>query len=156
MKQFIWRRWFLVALSVLWPVTARGNPVSIDGTSLLAFCIVAFWAFVLEAGVVGLLLAFRGLAPLRVFAAYFITNVLVFFLLFQPLLGQGRLSVPVLELVVVLIDGFAIKFLANLNPLQGDGYSRVGWWCATIISACGNATSYFVGYIASQKPWIQH
>src|SRR5437773_11029462 len=68
------RRCIPLLLCLLAPLTASANPVQIDGTSLLAFCIVAFLAFVVEAGIVALLLAFRGLAPLRAFAAYFIGN----------------------------------------------------------------------------------
>ena len=59
----------------------------------------------------------------------------------------------VLEALVVILDGLAIKFLTSLNPFQGDGYRRVGWWRAFVISCIGNAASYFIGTIASQKPW---
>ena len=41
----------------------------INPSSLFAFYVVGFSSFVVEAGVVALLLAFRGAAPLRVFNA---------------------------------------------------------------------------------------
>ena len=147
------RRCIPLLLCLLAPLTASANPVQIDGTSLLAFCIVAFWAFVVEAGIVALLLAFRGLAPLRAFAAYFIGNALIFFFVFQPLLGRETLPIPALELLVVLIDALMIKFLVNLEVLQGDGYAGVSWFRAILVSGFGNAASYFVGYIASRRPW---
>jgi hypothetical protein len=77
---------------------ASANPVILNPSSLLAFCVVAFWAMVVEAGVVALLLAFRDAAALPVFVAYFILNGAVFLFLFQPLLvGSRSLPVPVLE-----------------------------------------------------------
>ena len=155
MRPFVARKHVVFVLFLFAPLAARANPVSIDGTSLLAFCIVAFWAFVIEAGVVALFLAFRGMAPLRLFSAYFVANVLVFFFVFQPLLAREWLPVPAIELLVVLIDGLAIKFLTGLGPLQGDDYSAVSWSFALIASAFGNSASYFVGAIASHKPWIQ-
>ena len=147
------RRCIPLLLCLLAPLTASANPVQIDGTSLLAFCIVAFWAFVVEAGIVALLLAFRGLAPLRAFAAYFIGNALIFFFVFQPLLGREWLPIPALESLVVLIDALMIKFLVSLEVLQGDAYAGVSWFRAILVSGFGNAASYFVGYIASRKPW---
>jgi hypothetical protein len=155
MRPLVARKHLAFLLFLFAPLAARANPVNIDGTSLLAFCIVAFWAFVLEAGVVALFLAFRGMAPLRMFSAYFITNVLVFFFVFQPLLSRESMPVPAIELLIALIDALAIKFLAGLDPLQGGDYSRVSWPFALITSAFGNAASYFVGAIASHKPWIQ-
>src|SRR5205809_8009762 len=97
------RRCIPLLLCLLAPLTAFANPVQIDGTSLLAFCIVAFWAFVVEAWIVALLLAFRGLAPLRAFAAYFIGNCLIFLFVFQSLLGWDCLPITVLDLLVVFI-----------------------------------------------------
>ncbi len=97
--------------------------------------------------------AFRGLAPLRAFAAYFIGNALIFFFVFQPLLGREWLPIPALESLVVLIDALMIKFLVSLEVLQGDAYAGVSWFRAVLVSGFGNAASYFVGYIASRKPW---
>jgi hypothetical protein len=147
------RRRFLVALLLLTPVLAQANPVIINPASLLAFCYVAFWAFVVEAGLVALLLLFRGLAPLRVFMAFFMANGLIFFFLFQPLLDREWLPLPVLEVMVVLIDSLVIKLLVSLNALQGDDYGGVSWSFSTVISGVGNAASYLVGYFASHKPW---
>src|SRR6266478_6601131 len=87
-------RRLLFAGVLLVPLVAGANPVMLNPTSLLAFCIVAFWAMVVEAAVVALLLAFRGAAALPVFVGYFILNGAVFLFLFQPLL-MGSRSPPV-------------------------------------------------------------
>ena len=125
--------------------------------SLIAFYVVAFWAFVVEAGIIALLLTFRGVASLRVFIAYFIANAAVFFVLFEPML-EGSTNPPVLalEALVVLIDGLVIKLLVTLDYFQGFNYLGVGWRRALLLSGIGNGLSYFVGYIATQRPWEVH
>jgi hypothetical protein len=145
------------AICLLTPLKASANPVMLAPSSLLAFYIVAFWAFVVEAGVVTLLLTFRGVAPLRVFLGYFIANAAVFFFVFQPLLeGSFNLPVLVLEGLVVLIDGLVMKVLVTLAPFQGDNYRGVSWLRCSIVSGIGNSLSYFIGYIATQRPWEVH
>lgn len=144
----------VIAASLLAPSLASANPVILNPPSLIAFCVVAFWAMVVEAGVVALLLAFQGVATLQVFAAYFILNGAVFLFLFQPLL-MGNRSIPLiaLEAMVVVIDGVVIKLLVALSPFQGDGYRGVGWVRSLVASGIGNALSYAVGSIASRRPW---
>jgi len=146
------QRRILVATCCLLPLTVIANPVMIDGTSLLAFVIVAFWAFIVEAGIVALLLAFRGLQPLRIFMIYFVVKVVVFLFLFQPLLERDW-PIPILELLVVCINGLTIKILVGFEALQSDNYSGLSWLGASAISLLGNAASYFIGLIASRKPW---
>ena len=146
------QRRILVATCCLLPLTAIANPVIIDPTSLLAFVIVAFWAFIVEAAIVALLLAFRGLQPLRIFMIYFLVKVAVFLFLFQPLLEKNW-PIPILEFLVVCINGLAIKTLVGFEALQSDNYSGLSWLGASAISLSGNAVSYFIGLIASSKPW---
>lgn len=150
-------RRILMAIFLLVPLVASANPVMLNPSSLVAFAVVAFWAFVVEAGVVALLLAFRGIAPLRVFMAYFVANAVVFFPLFQPLL-EGNSSLPVfaLEALVVQIDGLSIKLLVTIPAFQADNYRGVSWLRSTVISGIGNGLSYLVGYIATQRPWEVH
>ena len=146
------QRRILVATCCLLPLTAIANPVMIDPTSLLAFVIVAFWAFIVETAIVALLLAFRGLQPLRIFMIYFVVKAVVFLFLFQPLLERDW-SVPILEFLVVCINGLVIKTLVGFEAFQSDHYSGLSWPGAFAISLSGNAVSYFIGLIASRKPW---
>ncbi len=148
---------FATAAILLTPEVAHTNPVMVNPSSLLAFCIVVFWEMMVEAGVIALLLAFRGAAALPVFVGYFVLNGGVFLFLFQPLLvGSRSLPVPLLEAMVVVIDAAVIKLLVMLNPFQGDSYWGVGWLRSLTISGVGNTLSYLVGYIATQRPWEMH
>ena len=146
------RCWGATVAFVFMPLMAVANPVIVDPSSLLAFAMVAFWAFVVESGIVALLLALCGLQPLRIFTAYFLVKVAVFFFVFQPLLERNW-SVPLLEFLVVCFNGLTIKILAGFGGMQTDDYCRLGWLRALLISLLGNAASFFVGVIASHKPW---
>lgn len=147
------RRTLFVTLGLLVPLLARANPVIIDPGSLVAFGIVAFAAFVVEAGLVALLLLFRGLAPLRFFGAFFLVNFAVFAGFFQPLLRHEGLPLPVLEAGVVALDGAGLWLLSRLAALQGNAYRGVSWWQAGLTALAGNAASFWVGVVASNKPW---
>jgi len=148
------RRAILASFLLLTPFAASGNPVIFDPISFVSFCVVAFYAFVVESGVVALLLGFRGMEILHVFIGYFFTNALVFLFVFQPILNTERVSVPALECLIVLIDAAMMKFLASLDVMQRDAFSGLSWRAAIMISLGGNALSYFVGCIASRKPWF--
>jgi hypothetical protein len=146
-------RWLAILIGLLLPLTGWANPIVIEPSSLIAFWVVAFWALMVEAGVVALLLTWRGLNPLRIFLAYAMTNALVFLLVFEPVLSSGKISVPALEGLVVLLDAISIKLLTYVDALQGDDFKGVSWLHALCFSFFGNAVSYFIGNIASHKPW---
>lgn len=148
------RRLLPIALCLLVPLAAYANPVILNPSSLIAFGIVAFWSFVLETGVVALLLTFSGLAPMRIFGGYFATNLIVFWFLFCPLLR--RVPLPMLEALVVVADSVAIKLLSCLGSIQQDEFRGVTWLRAGLIALVGNATSFFVGVIAMGSPWESH
>lgn len=144
----------LAAVCLLLPFIAWANPVVVNPSSLVAFGVVAFAAFVVESGLVTLALTFSGLATYRVFAAYFVTNLAVFIFLFSPLLG--RLPLIALEALVVVADGAAIKLIASLGPFQQDEFRGVTWLRAGLVALAGNTASFIVGVLAAGAPWQSH
>ena len=109
---------------------------------------------VVEAGVVTLLLVFRGMEALPIFLAYFVINGVVFLLVFQPLVtGSESPPMPALAIMIVLIDSAVIKLLAALHPFHAESYRGVTWSGSLVISSIANVLSYLVGYVAIQKPW---
>ena len=78
------RQRLVIAIGVLTPFLACADPVLVNPSSVIAFWVVAFAALVVETGVVTLLLAFSGLAPLPMFVGYLIANVAVFLFIFLP------------------------------------------------------------------------
>src|SRR5881296_2006366 len=141
----------LIMTILMLPGALRANPVAIDGQSLIAFGIVAFWALVIEAGIATLILVSSGVLIWPVFGTLVIANTAVFLLAFLPL--TGRVSLWFLEPGVVLADAIMIKLVASAPFLQGGNFVGVGWQRALVASFLGNAASYFVGLIGSHAPW---
>ena len=148
------RRPLSIALLLLLPFAARANPVMVDGQSLIAFGIVAFWALVIESGIATLALLSSGILIVPSFIALIVANVAVFLFVFMPL--TSRISLWVLEPGVVLADALAIKLLLSAPFLQGTGFLGVSWRRALVASLLGNATSFFIGVLGSHAPWIVH
>jgi hypothetical protein len=136
------------------PVIAYANPVSIDGQSLIAFAIVAFWALVIESGLATLVLVSCGPLIVPLFGTLVIANVLVFLFAFLPL--SGRISLWLLEPGVVLADALFIKLVSSLPFVQGGQFLGVTWRRCLVASLLGNTASFFVGVLASGAPWIDH
>ena len=154
----MWRRHrsarlFILALLMV-PLAVHANPVMIDGQSLLAFGIVAFWALVIESGIATLALLSAGALMVPLFGTLVIANVAVFLFAFLPL--TDRVSLWFLEPGVVLADASLIKLVATLPFVQGDSFRGVTWRRASVASLLGNAASFFIGVIGSHAPWVVH
>jgi hypothetical protein len=147
------KRVFILALLLI-PLVARANPVEIDGQSLIAFSIVAFWALVIESGIVTLALVSCGVLIVPAFITLVLANVAVFLFAFLPL--TGRVPLWILEPGVVLVDAVFVKFVTSISFIQGGGFLGVSWRRALVASLIGNTASFFVGVIASGAPWIVH
>jgi len=143
-----------IAILLLTPIALRANPVQVDGQSLIAFGIVAFWALVIESGIATLTLSSCGVLLLPVFGTLVIANVGVFLLAFLPL--TGRVSLWLLEPGVVVVDALMIMLVASAPFSQGGNYVGVGAQRALVAALLGNAASCFIGLIASHAPWIVH
>jgi hypothetical protein len=144
----------LIATLLVVPVALRANPVMIDGQSLIAFGIVAFWALVIESGIATLALSSCGVLILPLFGTLVIANVGVFLVAFLPL--TERASLWLLELGVVLVDALMIKLVVSAPVFHGGNYVGVSWLRALVASLLGNAASYFIGLIGSHAPWVVH
>jgi hypothetical protein len=60
-------RAFQSCVALFVPLVVRANPVIINPAPLIAFWVVALMALMVEAGIVALLLAFRGITPIAAF-----------------------------------------------------------------------------------------
>lgn len=146
-------RLFILAW-LLMPLIARANPVQVNGQSLIAFGIVAFWALVVESGIVTLAMVSTGVLVVPAFITLTLANVALFLFAFLPL--TGRVSLWFLEPGVVLADAVLIKLVTSAPFLQGSGFLGVSWRRAFMASLLGNTASFFVGVMASGAPWIVH
>lgn len=147
------KRLFILTL-LLMPLVARANPVQIDGQSLIAFGVVAFFALVVESGIVTLAMVSSGVLIVPAFITLILANVVLFLFAFLPLTGQ--VSLWFLEPGVVLADAILVKLVVSAPLLQGGGFLGVSWRRALMASLLGNTASFFVGVLASGAPWIVH
>ena len=141
-----------IAVLLMIPLVACANPVQIDGQSLIAFTIVAFWALVIESGIVTLALVSSGVLIVPAFITLVLANASLFLFAFFPL--TGRVSLWILEPGVVVADAAIVKLVASAPFLQGGGFLGVSWRRALVASLLGNTASFFVGVLASGAPWI--
>jgi hypothetical protein len=137
------------ALGIFLPCSALANPVIIDGQSLIAFGIVAFWALAVESGITTLALVDLNAPLLRIFTTFLVTNLTVFTFAFTPL--SREVPLLLLEIGVVLLDAAILKGLNALPALGGE--TPLSWRRALVASTLGNAVSYFVGVLANMRPW---
>lgn len=145
-----------IGVTVLWllPVIALANPVMINEQSLIAFGVVAFWALLIESGITTLVLVPSGMLIVPSFCTLTVVNAGIFFFAFLPL--TGRVSLWFLEPGVVLADALLLKLVMSAPLLQGAGFIGLSWKRALVASLLGNASSFFVGVIASGAPWKVH
>jgi len=141
----------IIAVLLIVPFVAQANPVMIDGQSLIAFGIVAFWALVIESGIATFALVPCGILIVPLFIVLISANVVVFLFAFLPL--TSRVPLWILEPGVVLADALAIKLLVSAPFLQGVGFLGVSWRRALVASLLGNAASFFIGLLGSHAPW---
>jgi hypothetical protein len=143
-----------IAVFLMFPIIAWANPVMIDGQSLIAFGIVAFWALVIESAIATLTLVSSGVLIVPLFATLTVANVGVFLFAFLPL--TSRVPLWLLEPGVVLADALLIRLVASAPFLQSGDFVGVTWRRTLIASLLGNAASFFVGVIGSGAPWVVH
>ncbi len=115
----------LIAVLLIMPCVAHANPMIIDGESLIAFAIVAFWALVIESGIVTLTLSSRGVLIVPSFITLVLANIAIFLFAFLPL--TSRVSLWILEPGVVLVDALAIKLFTSGGLLQGGAFLGASW-----------------------------
>ena len=139
------------ALFLLIAFCAQANPVSINGQSLLAFAMVAFWALVIESAVAAITLASCGPSLFPLFSMLGIANILVFVFAFLPLME--RVSLWLLEAGVVAMDAVCIRLVLMLPFVQGVDFIGVSWRRCLLASLLGNTASFFVGVLAAGAPW---
>lgn len=129
--------------------TAYANPIiAFDPSNTLAYVLVLGSAAAVEAGIVTLVLLFWGTDPKPVYKALIVGNLVIYFVVFLPLLGfTSRLWIA--EAVIVGLDGLLIKMITLFATFQDDTFRPLRWGYAFLIAAVGNVVSYYVGVAAS-------
>jgi hypothetical protein len=131
---------------LLYPAaSAFANPV-IDPVTGTYFIIVLSSALGVEVALMAIILFFCNMEPVRSFFALLGGQLVVYFVIFQPILSEAD-SLLVAEAVVVAADSAFIKLLSSFETFQTEDFKGLKWRTALICSAVGNALSYYIGTI---------
>lgn len=129
---------------LLYPAAAAfANPV-IDPVTKTYFIIVLGSALGVEVALMAIILFFCYMEPVRSFFALLGGQLVVYFVIFQPILSEAD-SLLVAEAVVVAADGAFIKMLSSFETFQTEDFKGLKWRTAFICSAVGNTLSYYIG-----------
>jgi multisubunit Na+/H+ antiporter MnhG subunit len=141
------KKW-VILIALLFPATtAFANPVIVwtplDGVTALIIYVSSFGAEVL---LVATILYFCHMALKPLLITLFIGNIVMYFVVFQPVLSATG-NVPISEAVIVIVEGAFIKMLSSLDVFQLEDFKGLKWITAMIIAAAGNALSYYSGVV---------
>jgi hypothetical protein len=143
------KRWIVIVLLFCLTGTAYANPIIVyDPLNILAYVLVLGSAFVIEAGIVTLILLFWGTDPKPVYKALIVGNLAIYFVVFLPLLDFTS-KVWIAEGVIVGLDGLMIKMITLFETFQDDTFRPLRWGYAFLIAAVGNVVSFYVGVATS-------
>jgi len=98
----------------------------------------------LETFLVVTILFFCHMAVIPCLIAYFSGNILIYFIIFQPLLSAID-NVWICEIIIIVIEGILIKVISTFDVFQLEEFKGLKWITAFICSATGNAFSYYLG-----------
>jgi hypothetical protein len=143
----------IVFLMLLYPAAAAfANPTAIDPGTLIGLAIFLLPILALESFVVTGVLFFSRMAVVPSLAAVFIGNLVLYFIVFIPLLSDMN-NVPAAEILIAVIEGVYIKAISRFGVFQMDDFNGLKWRTAFIASAIGNALSYYIGTLVNSR-WM--
>ena len=146
---------FLPALFVfLLTIPACANPKPVlDFVSLPQQAYVLLGALFVEACTVTLILIFFNMCLKPVFYAVFASNIIIYFVVFLPLLYKTE-NLCLSEIIIVLIDATIIKLLTCSLTFTELNFQRIRWPYILLIALIGNTMSYITGQAMYSDDWI--
>jgi hypothetical protein len=143
------RKWLILIVLLFPAATAFANPVIIfDPIDGVRYVIVLGSILGLEVLVTTIILFFCHIAVVPSLIALFTGNLLMYFVIFKPILSATE-NVPVAEAVIVAAEGVFIKVISLFDTFRLEDFKGLKWRTAFIISAVGNILSYGAGSVIS-------
>lgn len=133
---------FMLSLAgIVWANPVAG-PIVSDGGCLIVF----MSASMVEVSITAILLFCFDLALKPVWMALFVGNMIIYYVLFLPLL-ETIPNLLIVEGLIVAADGILIKLVSLFDVFQTQSFKGFPWKYAFIIAAMGNFVSYYVGAV---------
>jgi hypothetical protein len=146
-----WKKWAVFVILLYPAAAAFANPSSFPLDPRMWLAVIILCAILgIEVCVVTLILFFCHMAAVPTLIALFIGNLVMYFVIFAPLLSAIH-NVWVAELLIIAVEGIFIKKISTIDTFQAEDFKGLKWQTAIIVSAVGNALSYYVGTLAGGK-----
>jgi len=141
------KKWVFFIVLFFPATVAFANPVIVH-TSLtwVRFVIVYVSSFGLEVLITTIILFFCHMAVVPLLISLFAGNLVMYFIIFQPVLSATE-NLLVAEVVIVVVEGAFIKMISLFDTFQLEDFKGLKWRTAFIIVAVGNALSYYAGVL---------
>ena len=139
------KKLFVIFLVLFFSKVAFANPVIVSFGDI-GSVIVLSAAFTVEACLVTLLLLFFGLSLKPLFFAIFFGNLVLYFVVFLPLL-EFMPSLWMAEVLIVAVEGIMIKVISQCEMFWEMDFKGLKWKFTFLISMLGNVMSYYVGTV---------
>jgi hypothetical protein len=145
-KSLKMKKFFVIFMVLFSAKVAFANPVIVDPLGSISSVIVLGGAITVEACLATLLLLFFNMSVKPLFLALFFGNLVLYFMVFLPLLDLLP-SLWMAEALIVAADGIMIKAISLCEMFQEMDFKGLKWKYAFLIGMLGNSVSYYVGAV---------
>jgi len=141
------KKW-VVLIAILFPATvAFANPVIMPVPLNWVRSVILFGScFGSEVLLTTTILFFCHMAVVPLLIVLFIGNMVMYFVIFQPVLSATG-NVLASEAVIVAVEGAFIKMISSFDIFQLEDFKGLKWRTAFIIAVVGNLLSYSAGTV---------
>ena len=140
------KKTFIIFMVLFLAKVAFANPIVFDPVGSISSIMVLGGAITVEVCLVTLLLLFFSMSVKPLFLALFISNLIIYFVVFLPVLNLLP-NLWMAEVLIVAADGIMIKVISLGEMFQEQDFKGLKWKYAFLISMLGNLISYYVGAV---------
>jgi hypothetical protein len=146
MRCEVMKRWIIFIVLLFPAAVVYANPTSFPLDVNLKLVVILGATFAAEAGLVAVILFFCHMAIVPTFGAMFASNLLMYFIIFRPVLEVTN-NVTIVEAVIVAAEAVFIRIVSKVESFQEDEFEGLKWRTVFLVALVGNALSYYVGTI---------
>src|SRR4030042_1927500 len=121
MRCEVMKKWVILLVLLFPAAIALANPVNFPDVFNLKLVVVLGSTFAAEASIIAVILFFCHMAIVPLFVAMFTGNLLIYFVIFRPVLEAAG-NVPVAEAVIVAVEAGFIKIISKIESFQGEAF----------------------------------
>jgi hypothetical protein len=140
------KKWAVYSFMVFFADVVWANPVTLPTVSDGGRLVVFLSASAVEVSIVTLFLFCFDMALKPVWFVLFFGNMIIYYMLFLPLM-EAIPNLLLVEGLIVAADGVLIKMVSLFDAFQQHTFRRLQWKYALLIAAVSNVVSYYLGLV---------